>query len=133
MPAKRTWIDDRLAELGLTRPQMAERLGVTQQAFNKFALGITRDPRYVVRLARELGKSINWVLTGREDGGAPVEHEIFDIVMRLFEGEKVQALTHLRAILTARDANQRSTGAGAPSKVAEGPDDPRRIFRGAGD
>lgn len=40
---------------GLSQPQLAARLGVSQQALQQLEAGLTRNPRYLLRLAEVMG------------------------------------------------------------------------------
>ena len=59
------------AERGWSQNQLAKRIGSTQQAVQKIEGGSTRNPRFIVELAQELGVSIEWLRTGKEPEPGP--------------------------------------------------------------
>ncbi|MEX2631461.1 MAG: S24 family peptidase [Tistlia sp.] len=57
----RVWRQER----GLSQPQLAKLVGVSQQAIQQLESGDTRTPRYLVRLAREMAADPEALLDGR--------------------------------------------------------------------
>ncbi|SME96800.1 Phage repressor protein C, contains Cro/C1-type HTH and peptisase s24 domains [Tistlia consotensis] len=57
-------------ERRLSQPQLAKLVGVSQQAIQQLESGETRTPRYLVRLAREMGADPEALLDGRLEPAA---------------------------------------------------------------
>lgn len=57
-------------ERRLSQPQLAKLVGVSQQAIQQLESGETRTPRYLVRLAREMGADPEALLEGRLEPAA---------------------------------------------------------------
>lgn len=60
---------------GLSQPQLAARLGVSQQALQQLEAGLTRNPRYLLRLAEVMGADPAALAEGHyrpRSGGATV-------------------------------------------------------------
>lgn len=49
-----------------TQEELAETLGITQAQLSKYELGQSAPPLgFLIALARERGKSVDWILTGK--------------------------------------------------------------------
>lgn len=71
---------DRLRELregaGLSQAELARRVGATQPSMNRLEQGGTDNPRYLVRLARELQTTPEYLL-GETDDPSGVSHVVY--------------------------------------------------------
>jgi phage repressor protein C with HTH and peptisase S24 domain len=59
--------------LGISQPELAARVGMSQQGIAAIESGASRYPRKLRELARALGKSEAWLLGEAEDKAVPVE------------------------------------------------------------
>lgn len=87
-------------KLGMTQEEMADRLGVTTPAVNKWEKDVSKpDIELLAPIARLLKISLDTLLTFRED---LTEAEIGDIVQEL--GDRLDAMPYDRAFAWAQDA-----------------------------
>lgn len=70
-------INDRISErrqaLKISKNELARRVGITHASVNKWESGLNQPKgRYLNDLAAALGVSVDWLLTGKEDGATGV-------------------------------------------------------------
>ena len=52
---------------GLEQNELAEKVGLTQQAISRIESGLTKNPRNLRAIAKALNVSVNFLLTGEDD------------------------------------------------------------------
>ena len=53
-----------LKTAGMTQVELAQRLGVSQQAISRVCTGFTKNSKLIVPICQELGANPTWVLSG---------------------------------------------------------------------
>ena len=78
-------IDSRLKEQNLKRKALAEKVGISVQPFTAWSKqGSIPAADTAYYIARELGVSVEWLLTGRErEGLSPEERRLVDMWRQL--------------------------------------------------
>lgn len=76
---------------GLTQQQLADRIGIKQQSYQKAECGVTKMPENLRGIADVCGVEFNWLLTG--DGlmvvnKSEIDKKIFEIIVQLTKGQK---------------------------------------------
>nr|1SQ8_A Chain A, dh434 [Phage 434] len=54
----------RRIQLGLNQAELAQKVGVDQQAIEQLENGKAKRPRFLPELARALGVAVDWLLNG---------------------------------------------------------------------
>ena len=75
-------INDRISErrqaLKISKNELARRVGITHASVNKWESGLNQPKgRYLNDLAAALGVSVDWLLTGKEEGTTGVAESPF--------------------------------------------------------
>ncbi|POD92318.1 LexA family protein [Pectobacterium odoriferum] len=60
-------VKSRRESLEITQVELAERVGTSQQSIEQLENGKTKRPRYLPELAKELGVTVDWLLSGKEE------------------------------------------------------------------
>lgn len=95
--ATTTTLADRLREAreaaGLSQPQLAERVGMSQQGIAAIETGDSLRPRKIRELARAVGRSEAWLLGESSDAApAPAPNASFPPTFRSFSGNQLPLL-----------------------------------------
>jgi len=61
-----------MRKAGITQRQLADSLGISQPAVSLYLQGRLPPPDVLLKIARLGNTSMEWLLTGEEDGNAPV-------------------------------------------------------------
>lgn len=128
-----TRVAAKLKEVDISEAELARRVGVSQQSINQLINGEVARPRYLLKLAIELGTSARWLEQGDSDGEAAIRQQILEIVDSLEGGELRRALALLQAFSRPDDAPRRRTPSIAPVQVVQGHSISRRHGRGGAD
>lgn len=59
-------VKSRRESLDITQAELAENVGTSQQSIEQLENGKTKRPRYLPELAKELGVTVDWLLSGTE-------------------------------------------------------------------
>lgn len=98
---------------GWKQPEMAKRLGVSQQSLSNFEVGIVEQPRYLNKLLKMLGVTLEELWSGEIKEGAgpdPLGDQIIDNLPRLTVPDKHEVLAlMLRLALKREVAGQDSS------------------------
>ncbi len=93
---------DKMKELGLTQEKVAQMVSVKQPSFNSFLHGKVVKPKYLPELAKVLGVSYDWLLTGIElEVGTPYitsppkNLRKVPIIGWVHAGDPMEAIEHL--------------------------------------
>lgn len=58
-------VKNKRIQLGMTQAELADRAGTAQQSIEQLERGKTKRPRFMPELAKALGCTVDWLITGK--------------------------------------------------------------------
>ena len=97
---------------GFEQEDLAEKVGLTQQAISRIESGLTKNPRNLTAIAKALNVSVNFLLTGesdfidsyRTDTEKGVEtRKILDLISHLTSTQRREAINFMESFKTKNE------------------------------